>query len=191
MISSNKREALKSQKKSFYSVEELDYSAVLKTICFGVGPKTITEIGIGTGYSLQCFIDSSPRETVIKAYDLFENFEGNHPLLNETKEKFPNISVENGDFFELYNLIEDNSLDILHVDVANDGKVYQFVLDHYIKKMTNRGVVVLEGGSETRDQIGWMKKYKKTPIAPVLERNRNVYGIETFGEDPSITLIKR
>ena len=191
MISSNKRETLKSQKKSFYSVKELNYSAVLKTICFGVRPKTVTEIGIGTGFSLQCFIDSCPKETLIKAYDLFEDFEGNHPLFEETQEKFPNVSIENGNFFELYNSIPDNSLDILHVDVANDGEVYQAVLDHYIKKMSNKGVIIMEGGSETRDQIGWMKKYKKTPIAPVLEKNRNVYGIETFGEDPSITLIKR
>jgi len=156
-----------------------------------MSPLTITEIGIGTGFSLQCFIECAPAGAEIKAYDLFDGFNGNHPSFSETIKKFPGSLISDGDFFELHQSIKDNSLDLLHVDIANNGEVYQFALDNYLEKLTDSGIIILEGGSEDRDQIGWMKKYKKPPIAPVLERNKNKFKILTFGEVPSITLIKK
>ena len=176
---------------SSYATKDLDYSSILKTVCFGLRPRTITEIGIGTGLSLRCFIESAPFGAEIRAYDLFDGFNGNHPSFDETIKKFPEVPISHGDFFELHASIEDNSLDILHIDVANNGEVYQFVLDNYVKKMTDKGVIIMEGGSEARDEIEWMKKYKKPPISPVLERNKKNLKILTLGENPSLTLIKQ
>jgi hypothetical protein len=176
---------------SSYTTKELDYSSVLKTICFGLNPLTVTEIGIGTGFSLRCFVEWAPKKAEIKAYDLFDGFNGNHPPFEETVKKFPRVPIAEGNFYELHDSIKDNSLDILHIDVANNGETYQFALDNYWEKLTDKGIMILEGGSKDRDQIEWMKKYEKLPIAPVLERNKNKFKILTFGKVPSITLINK
>jgi len=175
----------------FYSIKDLDYSAVLKSVYFCTRPKNVVEIGIGLGFSLNCFVELSSPQVKIRAYDIFEDFDGNHASFEKTSKKFPSVSVQYGDFFKLHKLIDDRSLDILHIDVANNGEIYQFVFDNYLTKLTTTGIVILEGGSKTRDNMEWMKKYNKPPIAPILERNKIKFKILTLGEDPSITLIKQ
>ena len=79
--------------------------------------------------------------------------------------------------------------DLIHIDIANNGDIYQFVFDNYIQKISSGGTIILEGGSVERDNIEWMNKYNKCKIQPVLEKYSNVYNIKTFGEIPSITII--
>ena len=49
--------------------------------------------------------------------------------------------------------------------------------------------MLLEGGSEERDEVYWMKKYNKPKIATILTKYANDYTIKTFGKHPSLTLI--
>jgi len=176
---------------SSYSTVELDYAAVLKSVCFSVNPLSIVEIGIGNGFSLDCFLDACPSEAVIKAYDIFDKFNGNHASFEKISNKFPTISLAEGDFFNLHLSLPDNSVDLLHIDIANNGNVYEFAFDNYIGKLTPKGIMILEGGSPERDGHDWMKRYEKPPINPLLKQNENNFKILTFGTIPSITLIKR
>ena len=47
--------------------------------------------------------------------------------------------------------------------------------------------MILEGGSEERDNINWMIKYNKTKIQPIIKKNN----IKVIGSFPSITLFKK
>ena len=79
-----------------YNNANLSYGDLLNGITMVKNPKTIIEIGILDGYSLECFINSSTKYTQINAYDLFENFNGNHSNKNELIEKFskyPNVRI--------------------------------------------------------------------------------------------------
>jgi hypothetical protein len=56
--------------------------------------------------------------------------------------------------------------------------------------MKKNGIIVMEGGSIERDNIGWMNKYKKTKIKHTLDKYLKDFEILTIGIIPSITIIK-
>lgn len=169
----------------------LDYSDIFKTICFLKKPKEIVEIGILDGFSLKAIADVCPTSN-IKAFDIFEDFNGNASNRNiiEKFQNYSNIEINYGNFYELYKVLPDQSIDLLHIDIANDGQIYEIVFENYISKLRQNGIILLEGGSEERDNIYWMKKYNKNPIQLVIEKYKNKYEIYTLEKFPSLTIIK-
>ena len=58
------------------------------------------------------------------AYDIFEEFNGNHAIEQELKEKFKNnskVTITYGDHYKVYENMIDESLDVLHIDIANNA----------------------------------------------------------------------
>ena len=51
--------------------------------------------------------------------------------------------------------------------------------------------MILEGGSEERDNVEWMNKYNKPKIQPVLKKYDNDVIITVLNDYPSLTLIKK
>jgi hypothetical protein len=160
----------------------------------------IVECGILDGFSLETIYSnfSSLAHFSVDAYDIFDKFNGNHAKrdfldVKFTKDKYPNLKIQDGDFYKVYKKYEDQSIDILHVDIANNGDTYQFVFDRYMSKMKKNGIILLEGGSEERDNIEWMKKYDKPKIKPIIEKYQQqpIYSIKTFGKIPSLTLVQK
>ena len=94
-------------------------------------------------------------------------------------------------FFGAEKKFKDGEIDILHIDIANNGDTYQHALDCYMQKVSLTGICILEGGSESRDNVYWMKQYNKPPIQPVLSNteNQQKYNILVLKDYPSITLI--
>lgn len=85
-----------------------------------------------------------------------------------------------------------NGVDILHVDLNNDGGILEKVVPHWINKV--RQFIIIEGGSSERDKIEWMIKYKKTSIAKWLEsfsRRRGDIEYLTIEPFPSVTIIRK
>ena len=78
-----------------YNNINLTYGDLLNSITLVKNPKKIVEIGILDGYSLECFTKNSNKDTQIYAYDLFENFNGNHSNKNELIEKFSKYPIRN------------------------------------------------------------------------------------------------
>ena len=168
----------------------LNYGDLLESITFIQKPKSILEIGILDGFSLKCFADNSDN-TKINAYDIFDEFNGNHANKEQLIEKFKeynNINIEYGNFYELYK--SEDKYDIIHIDIANNGDVYEFSINHYLPKLNDKGLLILEGGSEKRDNVEWMIKYDKPKIQPVLKKYDDKINIKTIGEIPSLTLIR-
>lgn len=176
-------------------LNNLDYSDLIKSTLYFTKPKNIIEYGILDGYSLKVFSDYSVNNNcVVKAYDIFEEFNGNHANQKEMEQKFcgyQNVKVDYGNFFTGHINLKDNSIDLIHVDIANDGKILQFTLDYYMPKITRNGVILFEGGSIERDEVEWMDKYSKDKIDPVIQSNKQKFVIETFGKFPSLTIIKK
>lgn len=175
---------------SSYKNQDIDYGELIEAITLSQNPTSIIEIGILDGYSLHHFINSTTK-TTIQAYDIFDKFNGNHAKEAELKERFkndPQVSINYGDFYELHKELNDN-IDMIHIDIANNGDTYEYAIQHYLPKLSSTGLMLLEGGSKERDEIEWMNKYNKPKIGPILEKYAKTYRIKTFGKHPSLTLI--
>lgn len=175
-----------------YQNNDLNYGDIITTITKCILPKKIVEIGILDGYSLSKFIENSPDDTIIEAYDLFEEFNGNHANKEYITEKFnqhSNVKIRYGNFYNLHESIG-NNIDILHIDIANNGDVLDFVIKNYFNLMSKNSVIIFEGGSTERDNIEWMNKYNKPKIVPVIEKLIKLgYNVSVLGKMPSITII--
>jgi len=176
---------------SSYTNQVLAYNDIFKMLVWLKKPSTIVEFGILHGYSLRNFAEASSPTTQIYAYDIFEKFNGNAASRDiiDTFKEYPNVHIADGDFYELHKTYKDKSIDLLHVDIANDGAVYEFAIEHYMTKLTDGGILILEGGSQERDSVHWMLKYNKVPIYNTLARYKTMYNIYTINAFPSITFI--
>lgn len=172
----------------------INYSDIFKTICFLNKPKKVIEIGILNGFSLESMVKNVSSDCQIDAYDIFDEFNGNSANKKQLCDYFApysNVKIQYGDFYQLVETFEDNSVDMFHIDIANNGHVYKFVFNNYIKKLKPNGIILIEGGSDERDNIEWMNKYNKPKIKPVLESFVSKFNIKTIGNMPSITLITK
>jgi glucosamine-phosphate N-acetyltransferase len=181
--------------KSSY-LNNIDYSEVFKTIISLVQPKKIVEFGILEGFSLEHFIKYSNSLCKIEAYDIFDNFQGNHAIYANISEKYniySNVKIEYGDYYNMVSKFSNGSIDILHIDIANNGETFKFAIDNYLDKLSSNGVMILEGGSETRDKVDWMIAYNKSHINPFLKelKNRIDIDVNVIGDFPSITIVKK
>ncbi len=175
--------------------QSINFGDLLSNISFIKSPQVIVEIGILEGFSLDKFVKNTPSSTKINAYDIFTRFNGNHANELNIRKKFmdySNVTINDGDFYEVYKLYEDSSIDLIHIDIANNGDVYKFVFDNYMKKLSDNGILLLEGGSKERDNIEWMNKYNKPKISPIIEEyKKKSFEIQTIGVLPSITICKK
>ncbi len=170
-----------------------NFSYILEIMIFLNNPNKIVEFGILDGYSLNIMANNIPKSCIIDAYDLFDDFNGNHSnyeyIINKFKD-FQNVKIYKGDFYNLVDNFEDHSIDIIHIDIANNGYTYEFAIKNYIKKLNKNGIMILEGGSVERDNIEWMIKYNKAKIKPIIDKYKEKYNIYTLNKFPSITIIK-
>ena len=141
----------------------LSYEQVFQSIISVINPDNIVEFGILNGFSLLSMVKIADISCKIQAYDIFEKFNGNYAnknKLEKTFKNYSNVSINYGDFYEIYQTLASN-LDIIHIDIANDGHTYVFAIEHYLSLLKKGGVLLLEGGSHDRDNIHWMIKYNK------------------------------
>ena len=170
----------------------VNFGDIITAITCSKKPKKIVECGILDGFSLLKFAESSNENTIIDAYDIFEKFNGNHAIKDKIISVFSsynNVNINEGDFYEVFKKYSNNSIDIIHIDIANNGNVYEFVFNNIMEKLTNDGVIILEGGSEKRDNVEWMVKYNKPKIQPIIEKYKTKFNIKVIGEFPSITIV--
>jgi len=173
---------------------ENNFSTHFEEVVKNTNPKLIVEFGILHGYSLQLFTDFSDDSCKIHAYDLFEKFPYNaadyDTIVNKFK-KHSKVEVKRMDFFDGHNLYQDGEIDIIHIDIANNGDTFQFAIENYFKKLSSKGVMILEGGSKERDEVEWMNRFEKRKINPYLEEIKNEYSVKIIEEYPSLTIIKK
>lgn len=170
------------------------YVEFFKNLSLILNPKKIIEFGILNGYSLLQFAKYSSKDCKIKAYDLFDEYPfnaANYKIINKKFAQYKKVQIIKGDFYKIFKKIKNNSVDIIHVDISNCGLVYEFAIINYLKKIKKNGLIILEGGSKKRDNITWMKKYKKKKIQKILKKySSNIY-YKTIEYFPSVTILKK
>ena len=110
---------------------KINFGDIISAITFLKKPQKIVECGILEGYSLSKFIENSSSNTQIVAYDIFDKFNGNHAIKDKIIKQFSphkNVNIEHCDFYNVFKLHENKSIDILHIDIANNGDVYEVIL---------------------------------------------------------------
>tara|TARA_B110000003_G_C16389869_1_gene433919 strand:+ start:17 stop:583 length:567 start_codon:yes stop_codon:yes gene_type:complete len=169
------------------SYSKNNFDIIFKKICGAIKPESILEIGLLDGYSLKSFVNHSSKDTKIIGVDLFEGYEYKNSNFENIKTLFSsnkNVEIFHGDFFNYYK--NSDNFDIIHIDISNDGDIYRFSVENYLP-ITNK-ILILEGGSEERDSIHWMKKYQKPKITDFLDSLEPEIPYQTIELFPSITI---
>jgi predicted O-methyltransferase YrrM len=168
-----------------------NYGLIFEMLCLISRPKMIVEFGILDGYSLEKFALTSPSSEIL-AYDLFEDFPFNHANFEKIKKKFSiysNVKIDKANFYEAHNFFNDNSIDILHIDIANDGATFEHALKYWTPKV--KKFLLLEGGSIARDNVEWMDKYNKKKINPIIKKYQKEFKIDILNDYPSLTILSK
>jgi len=173
------------------SYQAHSYGSIFTNLVEIYQPKQIVEFGILEGYSLRHILAGTKNYYTVKveAYDMFEEYPFRHADLQKLIQEFGRDIIREGDFYKAYNNFANCEIDFLHIDISNTGETYKFAFEHYLSKVSPRGLMVLEGGSEARDNIEWMVRYNKKPIRPVLENSGLRY--ITLEPYPSLTIVQK
>lgn len=138
-------------------------------------PKKIIEFGSLEGYSAiaMAMALKDLGEGRVYANDLWEMYPYTHSTKDVCLKNIKNHDVE--DFIELGNtdffkwLKNPGSFDMLHIDISNDASIMLQVREALHEKIQNGAVVIFEGGTIERDNVGWMLEYKKMPMHENIE----------------------
>jgi len=137
-------------------------------------PNVIIEFGVLHGFSTTCMAQAlrDIGTGKIYGYDLWEREKYNHgqrlSQVKNTLEKYnlnKFVELRSGDIFNVLqsNDIDFEYVDLIHIDVNNDGDKLSRIFDLLQTKSYN-GDILFEGGIEARDNCWWMKKFNKSPI---------------------------
>lgn len=161
-------------------------------------PRRCVELGVLGGFSLSV-VAAALRDNgngSIQGFDIFEQYPYHHERWGTVKERLEALgllrwsAVHLDDATTVHERFDE--IDYLHVDVSNEGDVYRWAFRQWAGKVSK--AILLEGGSSNRDQVEWMKKYAKSPIAPAIEEIREAYPewiITVLEPFPSVTVAIR
>jgi len=161
-------------------------------------PIRCVEFGVLQGFSLLSVAAAlrDNRGGNIQGFDLFDDYPYQHESEADVLDRIKACGLPNwaqayrADAFQMHESFD--NLDYLHVDISNNGDTYRRVFEHWASKV--RQVIILEGGSDDRDQVEWMIKYEKRPIVPVIHDIRRTnpdWTIATLEPFPSLTVAMR
>ncbi len=128
--------------------------------------EVVIDFGVLDGYSTICLAMACKEngKGKVKVYDIFDDYEFNHArlktLVNNIKDYglLDWIEIEERNFFDWVKNPE--QFDLLHLDISNTGDILDIVWDN----LRDKGTVLFEGGSQQRDNVGWMVVHNKKPI---------------------------
>lgn len=190
------------KKPSWYSspwysgYEKNNYGDFFYSLIRTYQPGKVVELGTKAGYSAYHIARGlkDNGKGSLDCHDLWEKYKFKSvpkAVAEENLKEFKNIiSLKQGDAVGVHRTYK--TVDILHVDVSNDGGVLEKIVPHWIDKV--RQFIIIEGGSSERDKIAWMIKYNKTPIAKWLKdfsRSRDDVEYLTIEPFPSVTIIRK
>lgn len=137
-------------------------------------PKFCYEFGVYQGYSTLAILKALQQRwgvrdgAVLDAYDLWEDYEYNHAEYESVKsglyyhDTYHQLYVGKRDFYKWIMHVPEH-IDFLHLDISNDGNT----IEAAVEGLPSGTHLLFEGGSEERDNVEWMIKYKKRPIQSI------------------------
>jgi predicted O-methyltransferase YrrM len=189
---------LKTANNLFSSYRENDLGWILFNLVCQHRPYHCVEIGMLYGYSSIFIMAALEKNGLGKlcGYDLWEAYPYHHCQKIQTLQNIHEAGLAH----RLAGLMEENAervpkiektIDFLHIDISNDGDTYRWAMAEFRDLIKPGGIMVLEGGTEERDNIAWMKKYDKQPIRPVLAESNSAWIWYTEPHFPGMTVFTR
>lgn len=186
---------------------ENDFGQLLYLYMLNLKPVNCVELGVLDGYStlhIAKGLEEMDKRWGIKsffhAYDLFDEYAYKHGSKEEVKKLLEDngvakyVDLRKGDAFTVHQFYENDSIEFLHLDISNTGETIEKYVELWHPKIRGRGIVCIEGGSEERDNVDWMKKYNHPSIkkaissSPIINR-WYIYG--TYFRFPSMTVMMK
>ena len=189
----------------YSSYAQNNFAEVFKAIVSAFQPKRCVEIGTLEGYSaiaigqgLKENFEKSGSEGHLDAHDLFEEYKYRNASIATAQKNIDDAGV--GRFVTLHQQhadtvaqeYGDGSIDLLHIDISNDGNTIRWAMEAFDRKMVYGGIILFEGGTDERDQVEWMLKYTRAPIKKELETNPIIaekYVFATYTKFPAVTCL--
>lgn len=188
------------------SYKENDIGKTFRRMVLGYKPVIIVECGILDGYSLYHLAEATKLNSQAKyfkghviAYDLFDEYEYKHGNAIDIHNMLTALEVDEcvtvlqGDAYKVHENFEDEEVGMLHMDISNDGNTYLKTVELWGPKIEKGGMIILEGGSQSRDQVEWVKKYNKRPIRevlPIIAKTKK-WQVSVIHPFPSLTVLKK
>lgn len=178
----------------YSSYEKNNFGELFYSLIRVYQPLKVIELGTKAGYSAYHMARGlkANGKGSLDCYDLWENYQFSSVpkfFAEENLKEFKKIvTLNQEDAIGIEKLYK--RIDILHVDLSNDGGVLEKTVPYWIDKV--RQLIVIEGGSSKRDRVEWMIKFKKVPIIKWLKDFSSKRGdIEYFtvAPFPSVTII--
>lgn len=189
------------------SYEQNNFGEIFFSTVVTHKPIVCVELGILYGYST-CYLAEALKynkkefglEGHLDAYDLFDDYAYKHGDKKEVEQLVKNkglaefVTILKGDAYGVHKKYSDNSVHLLHVDINNTAKTIKKIMELWDVKITQKSIILFEGGSEERDHVDWMIKYNKPPIKPEIEKNQIInanYTHKTHQKFPSLTILEK
>lgn len=180
------------------SYRDHEYGAFFYALVRCLKPRRCVELGVLQGYSLIAAARAlrDNREGRIDGFDLFEDYPYTSEPCARTVERIRSAGLR--DWAEVHRTEADSvsadldKVDYLHVDLSNDGDRFRQVFAIWSAKVEQ--VIVLEGGGKLRDEVDWMIRHQRPPIAPAIDelrRNHPGWRISVLEPYPSLTVAVR
>ena len=178
------------------SYEENNYGDFFYALMRVYKPKKVVELGTKAGYSAYHIARGlkANGNGSLDCYDLWEKYQFNSVpqfVAEKNLKEFKDIVN-----FKMTDVVgvgkKYKTIDILHIDVSNDGGILEKIVPEWIDKVQE--LIIIEGGSKERDEVGWMVKFHKIPIKKWLvkfTRHRRDIESLTFELFPSLTIMKK
>ncbi len=180
----------------YSSYEKNNYGDFFYSLMRVYQPKKVVELGTKAGFSAYHMARGlrANGNGSLDCYDLWENYEFNSvskSVAEENLKQFKDIVR-----FKLRDAVgvdeKYKEIDILHVDLSNEGGILEKIIPCWIDK--TRQFIIIEGGSDERDRLEWMVKFKKKPLRKWLKafsQKRGDIEYVTIEPFPSVTLIRK
>jgi predicted O-methyltransferase YrrM len=160
-----------------------EYTLYFFGITLALRPKIAVELGVYEGFTsywiasalMANSISNSKFAGHLYSYDLWEEYPYRHVPMQKAKDNLKHLSqyitLIQKDASKVHEEYADNSVDLLVIDLSNDGTTYSEYLFNWYPKLTEKAIVLMEGGSPKRDEVDWMRKYDKEPILKTLRQH--------------------
>jgi predicted O-methyltransferase YrrM len=163
----------------------------------GLRPNKCVELGTYAGYSAYCIGTALQHNGfgTLDCYDLWEQYPYRKVSKAEAEKNLSGLPVRlnQEDAFIAYSHYKNLSVDLLNIDLSNDGRTYRAMLENWYQRLSPKGIIIMEGGSEERDNVEWMVKFNKHSIIDILKSKfvNNLYDFDVLTPFPSVTIFTK
>ena len=154
----------------YSSYEEKNYGDLFYALMRIYQPEKVVELGTRAGYSAYHIARAllANGHGTLDCYDLWENNIENYGIYISKSAAEENLKVfkkvitlKLHDAVSVYKKYK--SVDILHVDLDNDGEILEKIVSAWIDKV--RQLIIIEGGSFERDHEASKTTYRKISVS--------------------------